>query len=153
MCFEFGFACLSDVPNPRLTCLTGFMFKQKQRANSANTHKHLCGHTLHARTVKCTEDSLLPFWLKQWLKGVWPTVLCVSKTYTLSLSWRESAPCLILFVPHIHRKTLTHLCPLTPWQGHFGASLWICNVSGQMFVLKQMVAAKSFKDTSLYFLC
>ncbi len=112
---EFSFACLSDVPNPKLTGLTGFMFKQKQRANSANTHKHLCGHTLHARIVKCPKDSLLPFGLKQTQRCLAYCPLCVSKTFTLSLSWRDSALCLILFVPHVHRTTLTHLCPLTPW--------------------------------------
>lgn len=59
MCFEFGFACMSDVPNSELTGLTGFVFKQNQRANMANTHKHLCGHTLPARTGKCADDSLV----------------------------------------------------------------------------------------------
>lgn len=58
--------CMSGVLNPKLTGLTGFMFKleQKQRSNSANTHKHLCGHTLHAHILKFTEDSLILFWVK-----------------------------------------------------------------------------------------
>lgn len=38
-----AFACMSDALNPKLTGPTGFVFKQKQRANSANTHKHLQG--------------------------------------------------------------------------------------------------------------
>lgn len=37
-CFEFGFACTSSVPNTKLTGLTSFMFKQQQRANTANAN-------------------------------------------------------------------------------------------------------------------
>lgn len=54
---------MSDVLNPKLTGLTGFMFKQKQRANSVNTHKHLCGHTLYACIGKCTDDSMVLYLL------------------------------------------------------------------------------------------
>lgn len=98
------------VRKPKLTGLTGFMFKQKQRANSANTHKHLCGHTLHARIVKCTEDSLIPFWVKHTQRCLAYSSMGLKTIHILSpsLSWGQSVLCLILFVPHIHRKTFTH---------------------------------------------
>lgn len=50
VCFEFSFACKSEVPNPNRTGLTGFVFKQKQRANCVNMHKHMCGNTVHAHS-------------------------------------------------------------------------------------------------------
>ncbi len=84
MCFEFGFPCVSDVPNTKFAGLTGFMFKQKQRANTPNTHKHLCGHTLHARKVKSIEDYLLPFLAQRHSKVF--GLLSALETYTFSLS-------------------------------------------------------------------
>lgn len=142
MCFAFGFACMSDVPNPELTGWTGFMFKQKQRAN---THKHLWRHTVHAHIFKCTEDSLLPF-LAQTHSKVFGLVTSMSRKYTHSPSLLERVQCVLSFLVHTYKDkhTLTHSCPLSQWQGHFGGELWICNVHGQMFILKQMVVAKSF---------
>lgn len=89
---------MSSLPNTKLTGLNGFMLKQTQSANTANTHKHLRGHTLHAHVLKCKEDSL-----KRCL-AYCPHI----QTYTFLLSLCIPVLCLILFVPTHTKKTYTH---------------------------------------------
>lgn len=148
---EFGFACMSDVPNPQITGLTGFMFKQKQRANSANTHKHLCGHTLHTRIVKCTEDSLILFWVKHTHFGL---LFSVSQKHThyLSLSLLEteypvSCPFCSTHTLEKHAHSLESLNSVTH-------TFWSLTLNLQCQWADVCIkAATFFKDSLLYFLC
>lgn len=79
------FTWRSDVPNPRLTCQTRFMFKQKQNANRAKIYQHLCTH------IACTRSQAhrgfsASFFGSNTQRCLAYSPLCLKKTYTLILA-------------------------------------------------------------------